>query len=127
MRPPQHAGDTTAVEATSRVDDAAPELLQIVAWTDKTGVRVVGQVDMTVRTQWESALAGLADEDAHDLHLDLRGLSFIDVRGMVALVETARTLDQGRQLLVRHPPEILARILNTMWPDGLPTLTIEAP
>ncbi|MEV6605864.1 STAS domain-containing protein [Kutzneria sp. NPDC051319] len=127
MRPRDHAGDTTATEAAARGEDAAPELLQIVALTDRIGIRVAGQVDMTVRTQWESALAGLADEDAHDLPLDLRGLTFIDVRGAVALVETARTLGPGRQLSLRHPPEILVRIFNTMWPSGLPTITIEAP
>jgi anti-anti-sigma regulatory factor len=127
MEPPRHAGGTSAAEAPSRGADAAPELLQIVALTDKVGVRVVGQVDMTVRTRWESALAGLAAEDAYDLHLDLSGLTFIDVRGTVALVETARALDHGRQLAVWHPPEVLVRILNTMWPSGLPTITIEAP
>lgn len=126
MKAPRHPGDT-ATGAAAQDEDTAPELLKIMALTRQVGVRAVGQVDMTVRAQWESALARLADEDAHELHLDLTGLTFIDVRGTAALVETARTLDRGRQLVLQHPPEILVRILNAMWSGGLPTITIEAP
>jgi anti-anti-sigma factor len=125
MKPPRHPGDTVT-GATAQVEDPAPELLEIVALNSQAGIRAQGQVDMAVRDQWESALARLTDEDAHKVHLDLTELTFIDVRGTMALVETARALDRGRQLVLQHPPEILIRILNTMWSGGLPTITIEA-
>ncbi|HEY0496746.1 MAG TPA: STAS domain-containing protein [Kutzneria sp.] len=126
MKPPRHPDDSVT-GATAHVEDPGPELLEIVALNSQAGIRAQGQVDMAVRDQWESALARLTDEDAHEVHLDLTELTFIDVRGTVALVETARALDRGRQLVLQHPPEILIRILNTMWSGGLPTITIEAP
>jgi anti-anti-sigma factor len=125
MKPAQHTGDA-ATTAASRGGDALPELLEIVALTDRIGVQVVGQIDLTVRAQWESALAALTDESTEDLHVDLTGLTFIDVRGTAALVEMARALDQGQRVVLQHPPGVLIRILETMWPGQLPTITIEA-
>ena len=114
-----------AARSVAARSGAEPELLRTTTVTDPLGIRAVGQVDLTVWMQWESALAGLADVGS-DIHIDLSGLTFIDVRGTVALVEVSRRLRRKQRMRLYDPPDGLVRILNAMWPGGLPTITIEA-
>lgn len=76
-----------------------------------------GEVDLTVRSSLELALATLPDDA--EVHLELGGLEFIDVAGVRALVALAERLAPGRRLLLHQPPTVLRRMFEIAWP-GLP-------
>ena len=64
------------------------------AWIDigRHGtIRARGEIDMSNADVLERALAAAAERTAHDVCFDASQLSFVDVRGLHALLEAART------------------------------------
>ena len=90
------------------------------------GVRVAGEVDVTVRECWHATLAPLADVEG-DVHLDLSALTFIDVRGVAELVELAHGLGEERQMVLHQPPRVLRQVMDVLWPDAPRSLVVAAP
>jgi anti-anti-sigma factor len=73
-------------------------------------VRVVGEVDMLTAPELTAYLAGF---DGADLTVDLSNLSFLDSRGIAALVEAHRRLDElGARLTLRDVPPLARRTLQ---------------
>lgn len=87
------------------------------------GLRVVGAVDVATSGEWDRILAAVAAART-PWRLDLTGLSFIDVRSVAALVDTARRLP-ARPLTLYRPPWCLRRILDTVWADEPAHLVVE--
>ncbi|MFC8916938.1 lipid asymmetry maintenance protein MlaB [Streptomyces sp. NPDC047821] len=79
-------------------------------------VRVSGQVYLDTLTEWERILAGLLRREG-DVHMDLSGVTFVDVAGATSLAGTAQRLPEGRRIVVHHPPATLSRVLDLFWPD----------
>ncbi|ORT56754.1 STAS domain-containing protein [Streptomyces sp. CB03238] len=79
-------------------------------------VHVSGQVYLDTLTQWESILGRLIQREG-DIHMDLSGLSFVDVAGATTLARTAQRLPGGRRIVVRNPPPSLSRVLELFWPE----------
>lgn len=79
----------------------------------RTGLRLVGEVDVSNSDQVTAALAGLAASGA-DVHLELAGLGFIDVAGTRALLAAADRLHRrsGTRVVLLHPPATLPPILR---------------
>jgi anti-anti-sigma factor len=98
-------------------------LLSVERLPGHAGLRVFGEVDAATSGKWAEVLAALRI-DGTPGRLDLSGLSFIDVRGVTSLVETARRLPSG-QLRLYRPPWCLRRILDAVWMDEMNYIVIE--
>ncbi|HKW08483.1 MAG TPA: STAS domain-containing protein [Candidatus Dormibacteraeota bacterium] len=90
---------------------------------EPTGLRFAGEIDISnseaIAQSMRIALGNVARS-----HLDLSGLSFIDVSGIRALVETAIDLGDGRQMLLHGLPRQLQTVMRiTGWADEA-TLTL---
>ncbi|MFF4957638.1 STAS domain-containing protein [Streptomyces sp. NPDC001222] len=82
----------------------------------RPGVRVVGEVTLDTRSGWREALGLLMRQEGTPLHMELSELAFIDVAGVTDLVTAARSLPEGRHLVVHRPPPQLTRVLDIFWP-----------
>lgn len=89
-------------------------------WTRRTGgiVSVHGEVDLATCALFRSVVDAVV-EDARvgreSALLDLSGLEFIDVSGARVLVEAVTERLDGLDLVVRHPPAMLVRIIEIAW------------
>lgn len=99
--------------------------LRIVPLTERTGVRVSGEICRTTQGIWEQALQRAAHQDVDRYHLELSAVTFVDVTGATALAVTAQQLGAGRRLVLDRPPPTMCRLLELFWP-GLPTIEVAA-
>ena len=113
-----------AEASTSR--DCDVPILRVETLPGQVGVRVVGEVDATVRDSWRAALASLADSDG-DVHLDLSALTFIDVRGVAELIELAQGLGEERRMVLHRPPRVLRQVMDVLWPEAPRSIVVAAP
>ncbi|MDN3293220.1 STAS domain-containing protein [Streptomyces ficellus] len=92
----------------------------LVAEEDESGdvglVHVRGQVYLDTLMEWERILGGLRGREG-DIHMDLSGLTFVDVAGASSLARTAQSLPGGRRILIESPPASLSRVLEMFWPE----------
>ncbi|MCC3761779.1 STAS domain-containing protein [Glycomyces sp. TRM65418] len=88
------------------------------------GMRVAGVIDANSHDAWERALRQATGPGA-GIHLDLAEVEFIDSRGVAVLVQVASGLPDGYRIVVRHPPRCLRRIMQALWPQGVPAIVIE--
>jgi anti-anti-sigma factor len=100
--------------------------LRVEALPNRAGVRVAGEVDVTVRDSWHASLAPLAEGDG-DVHLDLSALTFIDVRGVAELIALAHGLGEERQMVLHQPPRVLRQVMDVLWPDAPRSIVVAAP
>jgi len=91
----------------------------------RAGVKVVGEIDLSARDDWDAFLASLVVTRS-DVYLDLSGLEFIDTNGTAALVRTADRLGADRRLVLNRPPSTLVRLLHLFWPEAVPTIEVQA-
>ncbi|HET9519364.1 MAG TPA: MEDS domain-containing protein, partial [Actinoplanes sp.] len=63
------------------------------------GVRVGGELDWTRAESLRAALAEAVRLD-HDIHLNLRGLTFIDAGAAAVILQVAASLPEDRQMLL---------------------------
>jgi anti-anti-sigma factor len=87
-----------------------------ISWLgDSVRLTVVGEVDVSTRDQFRTALDELLGA-LGDVRLDLQGVSFMDTRGVTLVVHTAKRLHQeGGRLIVDDPPDSLVRIFEMLW------------
>ncbi|WIX90349.1 STAS domain-containing protein [Amycolatopsis sp. DG1A-15b] len=97
--------------------DSHRSQLRVVRIPDQRGVKVIGDVDLSTRDIWQSALES-ATTDRASARLDLSQLSFIDARGTAMLVAAA-------PLTLTRPPAILRRMLSLLYPAEPATIVIE--
>lgn len=80
-----------------------------------TALRIAGEVDRENVDVFAAVLdAASAAAPSENVHLDLAGLSFIDVAGARALVRTAQSLGE-RALVLNGAPPVLRRVLEIVW------------
>ena len=96
----------------------------IVTRTDQPmGLRFAGEIDITNSDSVAQSIR-IALADVSRSHLDVSGLSFIDVGGIRALVEAAQELGEGRLLLLHGLAPQLETVLRvTGWTD-VPALAL---
>jgi anti-anti-sigma factor len=111
------------METVSRLEQMADATLRVERLSGHAGLRVSGEVDKSTSSEWAQVLAGLQAGGAPG-RLDLSGLSFIDVRGVVSLVDAAQRLPSG-QLRLYRPPWSLRRALDLAWTDEMNYIVIE--
>ncbi len=110
--------------AQDRVGKVTNRTLTVEWSPGQESLRVVGEVDLATRDIWSDVLATLHGNDTPG-RLDLSGLSFIDVQGVGALVDTARRLAPTKQLTLSRPPLCLRRTLDLFWLSEMPVVVIE--
>lgn len=87
------------------------------------GLRFAGEIDIS-NSDAVSQSIRIALGDTTRSHLDLTGLSFIDVSGIRAFVDAAQELGEGRQLLLHGLARQLETVMRvTGWTD-LPALVL---
>ncbi|WP_030347896.1 STAS domain-containing protein [Streptomyces sp. NRRL S-1022] len=91
----------------------------------RSGFRAAGEVSLPTRGIWERALERAVREGEDVYHLELSALTFVDVAGVGALADAARSLGGGRRLVLDRPPDAVPRILELLWP-GLPGIEVSA-
>ena len=81
-------------------------------------VRLKGELDYADIGTVNDELAPVVAPADRDVTIDLADLSFIDVRGLNLLADTARTLSAGgRMLRLRAPSAVLVRMLEATGLD----------
>jgi len=88
--------------------------LTVTPLPDRVGLRLTGDADLSTRRALEKALAPLADRDA-DVHLELGGLTFVDVGAVTALVRAAARCGSGRRIVLHDAPDSLRQIMTLFW------------
>jgi ABC-type transporter Mla MlaB component len=83
---------------------------------DRAGLALVGEIDRHNGFLLTGALRAL-DADVGDAHLDLSGLTFLDVAGMAELVSFAARRRPGAVVL-DGAPEIVRRVIDLIWPEN---------
>lgn len=91
---------------------------------ETTGLRVAGEIDLNGHDDWERALRRVTSP-GEEVHLDLTGLTFIDVRGVALLVDVAGRMRDGRRITVLGAPPGLQRVLQVLWPESADAITIK--
>jgi anti-anti-sigma factor len=82
------------------------------------GLRFAGEIDITNSEAVAQSLRVALTEGLRQ-HLDLSGLSFCDISGIRALVDTTLELGEGRQVLLHGLPKQLQTVMRvTGWSKG---------
>ena len=97
--------------------------LVVTRTVEPVGLRFAGEIDISNSDAVAQSLR-IALGDVTRAHLDLSGLSFIDVSGIRALVEAAQEIGDGRRLLLHGLPRRLQKVMRvTGWTD-VPALVL---
>lgn len=121
-----HDQRLSVVSAPTGVELPAAEYLRVYPLDGRPGWRLVGEVDLSTRALLVAALDLAVDQAERSaratgrtprVHLDLAGLSFIDVGGVTVLVNGAGRLAPEGRLTLHHPPDTLRRIVDLLWVD----------
>ncbi|SHN27745.1 STAS domain-containing protein [Actinacidiphila paucisporea] len=91
-------------------------LLDLRRLADRPGLSATGEVSLSTRPAWQSALEEMLVQGS-DIYLDLSGLSFVDVGGAGALARAAQRLPAPGRIVLSGPPASLRRTLDLFWPD----------
>lgn len=103
----------------------AADALRVHPLAGRPGWQAVGEIGLLTRPAWERMLHELVRSEEATCHLDLSGVTFVDVAGVSALAVAAQSLREGRRVMIEQPPAVLRRVLDTFWPD-LPALEVVA-
>jgi anti-anti-sigma factor len=97
---------------------------------DHGRVRVTGEVDFAdahlLRAFLRGCVAATASgaDDGGDLDVDIAEVSFLDIAGLRALVETAQDLGSSRALAIRGARPLVRRVLELTGWDDMPNLRV---
>jgi anti-anti-sigma factor len=86
------------------------------------GVRVTGQVDLSSVDGFRDALSNAA-KNTSELVVDLSECTYMGSEGIGVLIETVRSLAQGR-LVLRSPSGIIQKVLDLSGLGNLPNVEI---
>ncbi|HEU0090364.1 MAG TPA: MEDS domain-containing protein [Pseudonocardiaceae bacterium] len=102
----------------------AGEELTLCPLPGRSGLRLTGEVDLITRELLTAALDEAVNGPG-DVHLEMAELTFIDGAGVQILLQAARRLGPGRQMVVHHPPRSLTVALALLW-DAPSLVTVAA-
>ncbi|GAA3470065.1 STAS domain-containing protein [Nonomuraea roseola] len=100
--------------------------LRITRLGEPQGLRIEGDLDHITLPALRRALTSLGPGD---IAIDLKGLAFIDVGGLRALITAAALLDDGHVMtLWSAPPQVERLLLLTRWHESSqPRLVLRSP
>ena len=91
---------------------------------DGIALRLIGELDLSTVDDLLGRVEHRLGEGRGDLVLDASALAFIDSTGVKALVDLARRLGGGRELVVVGPSPPAARTLELLSASSFPNLVI---
>ncbi|WP_066361925.1 MEDS domain-containing protein [Herbidospora mongoliensis] len=101
-------------------------LLRIRRTFGPDGIRVEGEIDATSSADLAHRLSESAEAVPGDLHVDLHGVTFIDLAGLRALVDTAKNLGDQRELVLGPVPDHVSQLMRLIGWHTSPGLRIDA-
>ncbi|MFF1682764.1 STAS domain-containing protein [Streptomyces sp. NPDC058256] len=122
-RPPRPSSLAVAADpALERLLRGDP-LLRVI-WTDcPSGLRLEGEIDLCSRDLLVAALDEAVQFCSGDLHVDLTGVTFIDVAGIRKMTTVAKTLSHdGRRLLLHATPPCARKVIQLLGWEMTPGL-----
>ncbi|WP_239104059.1 MEDS domain-containing protein [Microbispora corallina] len=99
-------------------------LLRIRRTVEPAGIRVEGDVEASTLEPLTRSLRAAASRGRGDVHVDLGGVSFIDLSGLRALLETAGSLGSRRSLVLERVPDHVRELILLIGWDGTPGLRL---
>lgn len=76
-------------------------------------LRVTGEVDLVTAPVLQRSIDSAIAAGRPTIVIDLSGTTFLDARGVGALVAARKQADKnGRRLIIRRPPELVRRVLE---------------
>jgi anti-anti-sigma factor len=98
-------------------------LLRVISTICPPGLRVEGEVDFCSRDRLAAVLDEAVEFGSGDLHVDLTGVTFIDVAGIRMLTTVAKTLNRdGRRLLLHATPPGARKVIHLLGWETTPGL-----
>ena len=86
----------------------------------RSGVTVMGEIDMASSPVLGDHLAGVVDAEKRDLVLNMAQVAFIDSTGLEVLINARRHLGLfGRSLVLEAPSAAVCRVLGVTGLDAL--------
>jgi anti-sigma B factor antagonist len=89
-----------------------------------TALRLIGELDLSTADDLLGRVEDRLVEGRGDLVIDASALAFIDSTGVKALVDIARRLGAGRELVIVRPSPPAARTLELLSASSFPNLVI---
>ncbi|MFF3464612.1 STAS domain-containing protein [Streptomyces sp. NPDC002619] len=98
-------------------------LLRVVPTICPSGLRFEGEIDLCSRDLLAAALDEAVQFGNGDLHIDLAGVTFIDVAGIRLMTTVAKTLSRdGRRLLLHATPPGARKVIHLLGWETAPGL-----
>ncbi|MER5688945.1 STAS domain-containing protein [Streptomyces sp. NPDC002205] len=98
-------------------------LLRVIWTICPSGLRFEGEIDLCSRDLLAEVLDSAIQFDSGDLHVDLTGVTFIDVAGIRMMTTVAKTLSRdGRRLLLHDTPRGARRVIHLLGWETTPGL-----
>ncbi|GII54121.1 hypothetical protein Pth03_25100 [Planotetraspora thailandica] len=110
-----------AADVTLEFDGA---LLRIRRVAQPPGIELEGEIDGHGLGELTRALASAVRRERGDVHVDMSRITFIDLSGLRALVDTASALEAGRSLVLSRVPEHVAQLIRLIGWDAVPGLRV---
>jgi anti-anti-sigma factor len=86
--------------------------------------RLIGELDLSTVDELIGRVESWLREGWGDLVLDASALAFIDSTGVKALIDVARRLGDGRELVLMHPNASASRTLDLLSASSFPNVVI---
>jgi anti-anti-sigma factor len=99
-------------------------LLRIRRTAEPPGIELDGEVDANGLGELTRALSAAVLRERGDVHVDMAKITFMDLSGLRALVDTASALEAGRFLVLGHVPEHVAQLIRLIGWDTAPGLRV---
>ncbi|MEV0908018.1 STAS domain-containing protein [Streptomyces hokutonensis] len=97
--------------------------LRVVRTICPPGLRLEGEIDLCSQGLLAAALHQAVQFDSGDLHVDLTGVTFIDVGGIRTMTTAAKTLSRdGRRLLLHATPSETRKVIHLLGWETTPGL-----
>lgn len=100
-------------------------LLRIRRTFEPAGIRVEGEIDATSSAELARRLFEAGQTVSGDLHVDLQGVTFIDLAGLRAVVEAAKHLGDQRELVLGPVPDHVGQLVRLIGWHTSPGLRID--
>lgn len=91
---------------------------------DGTTLRLIGELDLSTIDRLMGRVEEHIGASRDEVILDASALAFIDSTGVKALIDVARRLGEGRELVLMGPSAPVSRTLDLLSASSFPNLVI---
>jgi anti-anti-sigma factor len=99
-------------------------MFDVQAGANGTTLRLIGELDLSTINRLMGRLEEHVGHGRDEVILDASALAFIDSTGVKALIDVARLLGEGRELVLMGPSAPVSRTLDLLSASSFPNLVI---